>query len=167
MQVGINESLTVNLEMLCDCDCERSDSVNQAFEEKSDKCDKHGDLSCGICACYEGYFGKQCECGTNDRGQSNINELACRRDNTTTYDCSGRGSCECNVCNCYGREDPNEVREFFVKAANDVFVYLRRTERFGSFIEQLFSSKRFSERNSSYRNSYICQSYKIRLMLVL
>ncbi|XP_001606384.1 integrin beta-PS [Nasonia vitripennis] len=107
--VGINESLTVNLEMICDCECERADSINQGFEPHSQQCSARGDLSCGICACDDGYFGKQCECGTNDRGIISNKEFACRKENTTTYDCSGRGSCECNVCQCYPREDPNET----------------------------------------------------------
>lgn len=110
LQVGINESLTVNLEMLCDCECEHGDSTNKGFEEKSEKCAGHGDLSCGICACNEGYFGKFCECSVNDRIQANTNVLACRPDNTSTTDCSGRGSCNCNVCECYDRDkDSNEV----------------------------------------------------------
>ncbi|XP_058794533.1 integrin beta-PS [Phymastichus coffea] len=107
--VGINETLTVNLEMICDCACERSSLDNLGFELKSEKCGFNGDLSCGICSCYNGFFGKACECDTNNRGQTNINEFACRKDNTSTVDCSGRGSCECNMCACYEREDLEEV----------------------------------------------------------
>ena len=93
--------------MLCDCQCEIGGE--QGFEYKSEKCNGHGDLSCGICVCYDGYFGKNCECGTNDRGLTYINEFACRRDNTSNVDCGGRGTCECNVCNCNTRDDPTEV----------------------------------------------------------
>ncbi|KAJ8669062.1 hypothetical protein QAD02_000321 [Eretmocerus hayati] len=109
--VGINESLTVNLEMLCDCECERGDAaaIASGFEASSKECNAHGDLSCGICDCNEGFFGKQCECSANDRGQADMDELACRRDNTTTGVCSGRGTCECNMCVCNPRDDPNEL----------------------------------------------------------
>lgn len=110
-QVGINESLTVNLEMLCDCECERSDSTDKGFQPNSDICVNHGDLTCGICSCNEGYFGKNCECNAN-AVQANTNVLGCRPDNTTTVDCSGRGNCICNVCDCHDREDTNEVRKF-------------------------------------------------------
>jgi integrin beta 1 len=106
--VGINESLTVNLEMLCDCDCEHADSLNKGFERNSLKCDGHGDLACGVCTCHDDYFGKNCECNPKYNGQ-NTNGLACRPNNTTTNDCSGRGRCDCNVCYCFDRDDPLEV----------------------------------------------------------
>lgn len=35
--------------------------------------------------------------------------MACRPDNTTTTDCSGRGNCACGVCECDKRQDPTEV----------------------------------------------------------
>ncbi|XP_001601489.2 integrin beta-PS [Nasonia vitripennis] len=105
--VGINESLTVDLEMICDCGCENPDSpsyIPNAFE-----CNYNGDLSCGICICKPGFFGKKCECGVNDKVQTVKNEFVCRPDNTSTVDCSGRGICECNQCNCYPRENPDEI----------------------------------------------------------
>ncbi|XP_014209848.1 integrin beta-PS isoform X2 [Copidosoma floridanum] len=105
--VGINESLTVNLEMICDCQCENSGEPG--FEYKSKKCNNHGDLSCGVCMCDDGYFGKKCECGANDNRQMLVNEFACRRDNTTNVDCNGRGVCECNVCACNRRDEPEMI----------------------------------------------------------
>ncbi|KAJ8669749.1 hypothetical protein QAD02_001008 [Eretmocerus hayati] len=104
--VGVNESLTVNLEMICDCDCEKGGM--EGFEYQSEKCHYHGDLSCGVCECQEGYFGKNCECGMNEREGTHYNEFACRADNTTTLECSGRGTCECNVCYCDKRADETE-----------------------------------------------------------
>lgn len=100
--------------MICDCPCEKNEPDNISFELKSEMCHKQGDLSCGICSCYKNFFGKECECDTNNRGLSNINEFACRKDNTSTVDCSGRGSCECNQCECDNREDPNEVNYIIV-----------------------------------------------------
>ena len=116
--------MTVNLEMICDCQCEKNGELG--FELQSAKCHYHGDLSCGICVCYDGYFGKNCECGANDRSHMFINEFACRRDNTSTVDCGGRGTCECNECNCNVREDSTEVsiiRYFlnFFESSTDVY----------------------------------------------
>lgn len=105
--MGVNESLTVNLEMLCDCDCENPDAPG--YEYASSTCRGHGDLKCGICACYEGYFGEFCQCNVNDVGGYNIDENACRRDNTSLTVCSGRGTCECNVCQCQIRKEPEQV----------------------------------------------------------
>ena len=114
MQVGINESLTVNLEMICDCQCEYS---GDTFELNSPKCNYKGDLKCGICTCEDGYFGKNCECSIQNGGHSQttvLNENACRKDNTSLLECEGRGQCECNTCNCLSRENPDEVNLYLV-----------------------------------------------------
>jgi integrin beta 1 len=106
--------------MICDCQCENSGE--KGFEYKSETCNTHGDLTCGICVCHDGYFGKNCECGTNDRGQMLINEFACRRDNSSNVDCGGRGTCECNVCNCNTRDDPTEVYKYFPSTISFLFL---------------------------------------------
>ena len=56
--VGINESLTVDLEMLCGCPCEKT--VNLTMNTL--KCHGHGDYKCGICECDPSHFGRTCEC---------------------------------------------------------------------------------------------------------
>lgn len=58
--VGINESLTVDLEMLCGCPCEQPG--HPQFEFNSPKCMTHGTYKCGICECDESHFGRKCEC---------------------------------------------------------------------------------------------------------
>lgn len=60
--VGINESLTVDLNMICDCPCERPD--HSSFELHSAKCQLHGKYKCGQCECDDNYFGRNCECST-------------------------------------------------------------------------------------------------------
>ncbi|XP_014224421.1 integrin beta-PS-like isoform X1 [Trichogramma pretiosum] len=105
--IGINESLTVNLEMICDCQCEKP--FETGYEKNSTVCHHGGDLSCGVCNCYDKHFGKNCECTTNDPSQTFVNEFACRRDNTSTVDCSGRGTCTCNRCECETRIDETEI----------------------------------------------------------
>lgn len=97
--------------MLCDCGCENDGQPG--FVPISPVCNYNGDLSCGICVCHEGYYGKHCECGGVDGGLTTINKYACRRDNTSTVDCSGRGTCECNMCNCNPTEE-GLVNKFYV-----------------------------------------------------
>lgn len=58
--VGINESLTVDLEMLCSCPCENPN--DPTYEPHSPKCKGHGVYKCGICECDESHFGRNCEC---------------------------------------------------------------------------------------------------------
>lgn len=92
--------------MICECDCENG---GEGYEINSAKCNFNGDLSCGICKCKDGFFGKNCECG-GGKGLYTINEFACRYNNAT-QDCSGRGHCECNECMCDPPPggDPEEV----------------------------------------------------------
>lgn len=60
--VGLNESLTIDLEMLCECPCEKQGHAT--FEENSSKCREHGSFKCGICECHKSYSGRSCECST-------------------------------------------------------------------------------------------------------
>lgn len=60
--VGLNESLVVDLEMLCDCACEQPG--HPAYEANSAQCNYQGTLKCGICECNDLYFGRKCECST-------------------------------------------------------------------------------------------------------
>ncbi|XP_006623005.1 integrin beta-PS [Apis dorsata] len=105
--VGINETLTVNLEMLCDCECEREGTM---FEPKSPECNGVGTLKCGICECYDGFFGKRCECSPHQEMTGLDKHFqSCRPDNTSLIDCSGRGTCACGQCECEERENPEEI----------------------------------------------------------
>lgn len=105
--VGINESLIVDLEMLCDCPCEKEG--HDLFERNSPKCEKHGTYKCGVCECDPMYFGQTCECSTHDIHVESDRDLGCRPDNTSTADCSGRGLCSCGVCECEKRSNPEEI----------------------------------------------------------
>lgn len=60
--VGINESLIVDLEMLCSCPCEQMG--HPSFEMSSPKCKTHGTYKCGVCECDSNHFGRNCECST-------------------------------------------------------------------------------------------------------
>lgn len=102
--VGINESLTVDLTMLCDCPCEKA-----GYEEQSSKCNGHGTFKCGICECDKHTLGTFCECSVTDAHTEKEMSLACRPENSTLEDCSGRGQCVCGVCECKKRENLNEI----------------------------------------------------------
>lgn len=60
--VGINESLIIDLEMLCDCGCEHP--PHPLYERPSPKCNGHGTYKCGYCECDNSYFGQKCECSS-------------------------------------------------------------------------------------------------------
>ncbi|XP_015190709.1 PREDICTED: integrin beta-PS-like [Polistes dominula] len=104
--LGINESLTVDIEILCDCPCEEKENS----ELNSVKCREKGTLTCGICFCNDGFYGKQCECKGQefDSSSQNVTE-DCKASNTSNEICSGHGACKCGVCNCMKRENPQEI----------------------------------------------------------
>lgn len=97
--VGINESLTIDLELLCSCPCEQTGVQN------SPECKNHGTLKCGICECNPLHYGRTCECANDD---PNNYQHQCRPDNVTQVDCSGRGNCICGQCDCLKRENTDE-----------------------------------------------------------
>ncbi len=123
--VGINESLVVDLHMLCDCDCERPGNLVSHFHNRSnffsvtlfllqgyisnaDQCNGGGDLKCGICHCDDSHSGRFCECDSNTAVLGD-HEASCRSDNTTDILCNDRGTCVCGVCECHTRPNPTEV----------------------------------------------------------
>lgn len=104
--VGINETLVVDLEMLCDCPCEKE--THPAYEKYSKKCSGNGTYVCGVCDCDATHFGRNCECSITDIHAETERDLGCRRENTTV-DCSARGNCVCGLCECEKRNNPEEI----------------------------------------------------------
>ncbi|KAK8725734.1 hypothetical protein OTU49_010446 [Cherax quadricarinatus] len=105
--VGLRENLTIDLEMLCDCQCERPG--NEGYIEGAELCNFHGTYQCGVCKCNSGYLGRTCECGTNTPwGTGNFDDTSCRESNSSAI-CSGRGTCTCGECKCNERDEANEV----------------------------------------------------------
>lgn len=90
--VGLTDSLTIDVRMLCDCECKYPG--HPFYEERSAKCSGHGTLKCGMCDCDIGFTGDDCSC-TSDADKTD----ECHPTNTTQL-CSGRGSCKCNKCEC-------------------------------------------------------------------
>lgn len=57
--IGINQSLTVDLETICSCPCENLGHT--LFELNSTKCSEFGTYKCGVCECDEFHHGPKCE----------------------------------------------------------------------------------------------------------
>ncbi|XP_026329225.1 integrin beta-PS [Hyposmocoma kahamanoa] len=105
--VGVSESLTVNVDMICDCPCEHPGQF--AYDDRPEVCSGFGVSKCGVCVCFPGRFGKNCECSESVGGGPDL-ERGCRPHNVTTGPvCSGRGSCLCGVCDCEKMPDPTKV----------------------------------------------------------
>ncbi|XP_014480334.1 PREDICTED: integrin beta-PS-like isoform X1 [Dinoponera quadriceps] len=106
----LNESLTIDVEIMCDCPCEKLG--NPGYRPNATECKGSGTSVCGVCSCNPDFYGKQCECKVNEvRGGNAISTADCKRDNQTDVICSGHGTCKCGVCNCDRR--PNNPKELF------------------------------------------------------
>ncbi|XP_017780803.1 PREDICTED: integrin beta-PS-like [Nicrophorus vespilloides] len=92
--IGVNETMYMDLEMLCSCQCEQKGYVENAKE-----CMGAGTYKCGICECNRNHFGKHCEC-SSEHMYNFMNTLSCKRDPEDTSVCSGRGICICGKCSC-------------------------------------------------------------------
>jgi integrin beta 1 len=93
--VGLNEALLIDLEIICDCDCEKPWNI----EQHSPKCSGQGDFVCGQCQCDPFKYGKDCRCDSKKIDPAN--ELqGCLRGNDSRV-CSGRGECLCGNCICH------------------------------------------------------------------
>eukprot|EP00096_Caligus_rogercresseyi_P012190 TRINITY_DN5033_c0_g1_i1.p1 TRINITY_DN5033_c0_g1~~TRINITY_DN5033_c0_g1_i1.p1 ORF type:complete len:836 (+),score=305.25 TRINITY_DN5033_c0_g1_i1:51-2558(+) len=105
--VGINESVVVNLEMMCQCNCEKPG--NPGYIENAKQCNYHGTLKCGRCECPENlYYGHHCECHRDNATYHGDLLAGCRPDNTTSILCNNRGDCICGKCECHTRDNENE-----------------------------------------------------------
>lgn len=92
----VEEYLTVELEVVCECDCEKPS--DDGFEVNSEKCSGNGDLKCGVCGCKEGRFGAKCECDV--RNSTSTDTSGCKKNQNDTVLCSGYGTCKCGQCIC-------------------------------------------------------------------
>uniref|UniRef100_A0A671XRD3 Integrin beta n=1 Tax=Sparus aurata TaxID=8175 RepID=A0A671XRD3_SPAAU len=88
--VGLQDSLEVELESLCSCDC------RQPPEANSSQCTEgQGAFQCGVCVCQPGFLGAECECSEESVLLSN-----CLANNESVI-CSGQGQCYCGQCVCH------------------------------------------------------------------
>jgi integrin beta 1 len=103
--VGVNQSLIIDFEMICDCPCEHSN--HPQFEINSPKCRGFGTYKCGICECDKFHNGQFCEMAVTTRALEPNNH--CKAHNLTLIDCSGRGICVGGFCECDKRFNHDEV----------------------------------------------------------
>lgn len=104
--VGLAEALTVNLELQCECNCEKPE-----FEEvNSPKCNASGTYECGSCTCNEGRYGHKCECDGSTLTSTDY-DFACKMTNTSKV-CEGRGQCLCGKCECQPISSTNSSRRY-------------------------------------------------------
>ncbi|KAF5909912.1 integrin beta-6-like [Clarias magur] len=88
--VGFQDTLEVELESLCTCDCQRTAELNSIHCS-----DGKGALECGSCVCDPGFIGPRCQCA-EDKGQ-----VSDCRANESAAVCNGQGECYCGQCACY------------------------------------------------------------------
>ena len=101
--VGLQDELVIDLQMLCDCDCEHSG------EPMSKMCGFSGKYQCGICLCNNESYGKNCECKKNESNPL-LQEEKCKKHKNDTRVCSGRGQCRCGTCECNQKFFDGEVK---------------------------------------------------------
>lgn len=100
---GLEDQLVVELEVICDCECASDQNRSQSPPE----CNEHGDLECGICRCYLGRFGANCQCDWNEsKGED---PSLCVKPDGKGETCSGQGRCKCGKCECKERANKNEI----------------------------------------------------------
>ncbi|XP_032068054.1 integrin beta-7 [Thamnophis elegans] len=101
--LGVGEEVQVELSTACECQC--GDTQPDAHHCSGG----HGNLTCGICRCHEGYVGRRCDCRKEEilgsEGVSlasgpfcNCDNVACERHNGQL--CAGNGQCRCGQCQC-------------------------------------------------------------------
>ena len=61
-------------------------------DEFGKKCSNHGNCSCGVCICDEGWTGRSCSCKKDHQN--------CRNPNVPDKICSGHGDCKSDRCAC-------------------------------------------------------------------
>jgi integrin beta 1 len=101
---ALDESIIIDLEVLCDCDCESPSS--KFYKKKSPSCSSSGTLKCGVCDCDSGSYGKKCECNGESSDSTDITN--CKLNQNDTVICSGLGICRCGQCKCNKRANPEE-----------------------------------------------------------
>ncbi|MED6289527.1 hypothetical protein CHARACLAT_003744 [Characodon lateralis] len=88
--VGLQDSLEVELESLCSCDCQQPSTANI-----SQCTEGQGVYHCGVCMCQPGFLGAQCECNEEAVLLSN-----CFSNNESEI-CNSQGDCYCGQCVCH------------------------------------------------------------------
>lgn len=115
--IGLQESLQIDINMICECDCEKPENEIA----KSENCSSAGTFECGICTCDSNHYGKECECDEIQHSKL----YQCQQTNTSDL-CSGRGECICGECDCY--PGPGDEKIFGQYCQCDTFSCERDSE---------------------------------------
>ncbi|XP_041366244.1 integrin beta-PS-like [Gigantopelta aegis] len=103
--VGLAEKLVVNLDLICECSCEKK---GQEIPNSPLCSGGNGTYECGKCTCNHGRYGKFCECDATVVS-SEESDAKCIRANSTVP-CSGKGQCVCGICECYQRSSDSAFK---------------------------------------------------------
>uniref|UniRef100_A0A7M4FWU0 Integrin beta n=1 Tax=Crocodylus porosus TaxID=8502 RepID=A0A7M4FWU0_CROPO len=94
--VGFKDSLTVEVDFVCDCSCQKTAQPNSSICNQG-----NGTFECGVCSCYQGRLGSHCECSEEEYNPS-------QQDNCSPQEgqplCSQRGECICGQCVCHSND---------------------------------------------------------------
>lgn len=104
---GLHESLTIDVQIICDCPCEKPG--HPGYQPNAIECNASGTSMCGVCSCDSDYYGNYCECQKSQLGTESISMINCKPNNQTAEICSGHGTCKCGVCDCDKRPNPQEL----------------------------------------------------------
>ncbi|GAB6025583.1 hypothetical protein CHUAL_011311 [Chamberlinius hualienensis] len=91
--VGLSETLVVDVQLSCDCQCERDGQKN------SHHCTNAGTYECGICDCNTDRRGSMCQCGI--KKEINQTDASLCQMTEDSIACSARGRCVCGECVCH------------------------------------------------------------------
>lgn len=94
--VGFKDSLTVEVDFVCDCGCQKNAEPNSSICNQG-----NGTFECGVCSCYEGWLGSHCECSEEEYNPSQQDNCSPQKGQPL---CSQRGECICGQCVCHGSD---------------------------------------------------------------
>ncbi|XP_041365225.1 integrin beta-1-B-like [Gigantopelta aegis] len=104
--VGLAEKLTLNLDLICECECEKPGNE----EKNSPKCfNGNGTFECGQCTCNPKRYGRNCECDEAKLSSQKSLEK-CKSNPNSTVVCSDHGDCVCGVCECFSTTEDSARR---------------------------------------------------------
>ncbi|CAI9716091.1 Hypothetical predicted protein [Octopus vulgaris] len=96
---GVKGKLEIQVEHICDCDCDKILNSSQ--------CSGRGTEKCGDCICNKGFTGIICECTEEESLNIGNSTEKCKMDNSSEV-CSNRGKCTCGKCLC-NRKSSNKM----------------------------------------------------------
>ncbi|XP_072042217.1 integrin beta-2-like [Amphiura filiformis] len=100
--LGFDEQITVQLKVICKCDCEK-----RKKRDLKHCTNGNGILACGQCMCDPGRYGDECQC--SGKADLDADDVTLCIGHNSTIPCHGRGQCFCGECICNKRLHPREL----------------------------------------------------------